>query len=143
VAARCEAAAKHQGAASDAYAGAEFAVPHDKAEEAEALRLQGIALDELRDIAVPMLWLRATTVDGLFAKAKAMKFSIPAMTTRSEIRLKKASRMRICSIRNRQSWPSCAICSRWPVRRRQPREVRGVGAAITRSRGGPKPPLFR
>jgi hypothetical protein len=75
--ARCVAAAKRYEAASDVYARAEFAVPHDEAEEAEALRLQHIALDELRDLAVPMLWLRASTVDGLLAKAKAMRFSLP------------------------------------------------------------------
>jgi hypothetical protein len=46
---RCEAAAKLADVASDAYARAEFASPHNEAEEAEALRLQGIALDELRD----------------------------------------------------------------------------------------------
>jgi hypothetical protein len=77
LAARCEAATKRYYAASDAYAEAEFAVPHNEAEEAETLRLQSIALDELRDLAMPMLWLRASTVDGLLAKARAMKFSIP------------------------------------------------------------------
>ena len=46
LAAMCETAAKQFEAASDEYARAEFAVPHDGAEEAEALRIQTIALDE-------------------------------------------------------------------------------------------------
>jgi len=70
---RCEAAAKRADVAGDAYAVAEFASPHIEAEEAEALRLQGIALDELEDLAMQVVWMRALTVDGLLAKARAMK----------------------------------------------------------------------
>jgi hypothetical protein len=70
---RCEAAAKRAAVAADAYAVAEFASPHNEAEEAEALRLQGIALDELEDLATQVVWTRALTVDGLLAKARAMK----------------------------------------------------------------------
>jgi hypothetical protein len=55
----------------------QFASPHNGAEEAEAQRLQGIALDELRDLAMPVVWMKASTVDGLLAKARAMKFAFP------------------------------------------------------------------
>jgi hypothetical protein len=74
---RCEAAARRAGVASDAYAVAEFAEPHDQAAEDEALRLQGIALCELGDAALPLVWARATTFAGLLAKARALTCSIP------------------------------------------------------------------
>jgi hypothetical protein len=45
LAARCEAAEKHFNVASDAYAVAELAEPHDQAAEDEAERLQDIASD--------------------------------------------------------------------------------------------------
>jgi hypothetical protein len=74
---RCEAAARRAGVASDAYAVAEFASPHNQAAEDEAERLQHIALDEYRDAALSLVWARATTVAGLLAKARAAKFSFP------------------------------------------------------------------
>jgi hypothetical protein len=74
---RCEAAAKRYGLASDAFAKAEFASPHNEAEEAEAERVQSIALDELRDLGVSLARMQASTVDGLLAKAKALKFAFP------------------------------------------------------------------
>jgi hypothetical protein len=77
LAARCEAAEKHFNVTSDAYGVAEFAEPHDQAAEDEAERLQGIALDELGDAALPLVWARATTFAGLLAKARALTCSIP------------------------------------------------------------------
>jgi hypothetical protein len=77
LASRCEAAGKRSVVATDAYAVAEFAEPHDQAAEDEALRLQGIAIDEFRDAALPLVWARATTVAGLLAKARAAKFFFP------------------------------------------------------------------
>jgi hypothetical protein len=52
---RCEAAAKRADVAADAYGVAEFASPHNEAEEAEALRLQDISLDELNDLATQVV----------------------------------------------------------------------------------------
>jgi hypothetical protein len=74
---RCEAAARRAGVASDAYAVAEFASPHNQAEEDEALRLQGVALDEFRDASLSLIWARASTIGGLIAKARAAKFAFP------------------------------------------------------------------
>jgi hypothetical protein len=82
---RCEAAGKRfdvvSGAyfdvVSGAYDVAEFAEPHDQAAEDEAYRLQGFALDEFRDAALPLVWARATAVAGLLAKARAAKFALP------------------------------------------------------------------
>jgi hypothetical protein len=77
LAAMCETAAKRLKAASDEYARAEFAVPHDGDEEAEALRIQNITLDELSDILMPIVWMRASSVDGLIAKARALQCAFP------------------------------------------------------------------
>jgi hypothetical protein len=77
LAAMCETAAKRFSAASAEYARAEFAVPHDGAEEAEALRIQTIALDENQDIIMPIVWMRASSVDGVLAKARALRCAFP------------------------------------------------------------------
>jgi hypothetical protein len=52
---RCEAAAKRFDVVSDAYDDAENAEPHDQAADDEAFRLQGVALDEFRDAALPLI----------------------------------------------------------------------------------------
>jgi hypothetical protein len=74
---RCTAANERFGVAADAYARAEFAVPHNEAEEAEADRAQMAALDDLRELVLPLARMQPSTFDGLLAKAKAMKFAIP------------------------------------------------------------------
>jgi hypothetical protein len=78
LASRCEAAGNRADAACDALEVAELAKPRAKAAVDEALRLQGIALDEFRDVALPLIWARATTPSGLLAKVRALKFVFPA-----------------------------------------------------------------
>jgi hypothetical protein len=77
LAAMCETAAKRFEAASAEYARAEFAVPHDGAEEAEALRIQTITLDENQDIIMPIMCMRASSFDGVIAKARALQCAFP------------------------------------------------------------------
>jgi hypothetical protein len=62
---------------SRAYAEAEACCWRAKDAEAEAERLQAIALDELRDLGVSLARMRPATFAGVLAKAKAMKFSFP------------------------------------------------------------------
>jgi hypothetical protein len=71
----CEAAGRRTDAAADALAEAESASPHDKAAEPEASRLQGIANDEFEQLSTPLLRMRASTLEGVFAKAKAFKLT--------------------------------------------------------------------
>jgi hypothetical protein len=74
---RCTAANERFGVAADAYARAEFASPHNEAEEAEADRAQSAALDDLRELVLPLARMQPSTFDGLLAKAKALKFANP------------------------------------------------------------------
>ena len=74
---RCIAANERFGVAADAYARAEFASPHNEAEKAEADRAQSAALDDLRELGLPLARMQPSTFDGLLAKAKALKFAIP------------------------------------------------------------------
>jgi hypothetical protein len=74
---RCIAANERFGVAADAYARAEFASPHNEAEEAEANRAQCAALDDLRELVLPLARMQPLTFDGLLAKAKALKFANP------------------------------------------------------------------
>jgi hypothetical protein len=87
---RCEAAAKRADAACDALNVAESAEVRDKTAVDEALRLQGIALDEFRDVALPLIWARATTPSGLLAKVRALKFVFPADDDSMVAKLEKA-----------------------------------------------------
>jgi hypothetical protein len=82
---RCTAANERFGVAADAYARAEFAVPHNEAEEAEADRAQMAALDDLRELVLPLARMQPSTFDGLLVKAKAMKFAIPEGDVRAKI----------------------------------------------------------
>jgi hypothetical protein len=74
---RCIAANERFYVAADAYARAEFESPHNEAEEAEADRAQSAALDDVRELGLPLARMRPSTFDGLLAKAKALKFAIP------------------------------------------------------------------
>jgi hypothetical protein len=74
---RCIAANERFDVAADTYARAEFASPHNEAEEAEADRAQSAALDDLRELGLPLARMQPSTFDGLLAKAKALKFAIP------------------------------------------------------------------
>jgi hypothetical protein len=74
---RCIAANERFDVAADAYARAAFASPHDEAEEAEADRIQGAALDHVEELGLPLARMQPSTFDGLLAKAKALKFAIP------------------------------------------------------------------
>ena len=74
---RCIAANERFDVAADAYARAEFASPHDEAEEAEADRAQTAALDQTQELCLPLARMQPSTFDGLLAKAKALKFAIP------------------------------------------------------------------
>jgi hypothetical protein len=74
---RCIAANERFDVAADAYARAEFASPHNEAEEAEADRAQGAALDDLQELGLSLARMQPSTFDGLLAKAKALKFVIP------------------------------------------------------------------
>jgi hypothetical protein len=71
----CEAAGRRTDVAADALAEAENASPRDKAAEDEAYRLQGLANDEFKQLSTPMLRMRASTLEGVFAKAKAFKLT--------------------------------------------------------------------
>jgi hypothetical protein len=82
---RCIAANERLGAAADAYARAEFASPHNEAEEAEADRGQTAAIADLRELVLPLARMQPSTFDGLLAKAKALKFAIPEGDVRAKI----------------------------------------------------------
>jgi hypothetical protein len=82
---RCIAANERFGVAADAYARAEFASPHNEAEEAEADRAQSAALDDVRELCLPLARMQPSTFDGLLAKAKALKFAIPESDVREKI----------------------------------------------------------
>jgi hypothetical protein len=71
----CEAAGQRTDVAADALAEAENASPHDKAAEDEAHRLQGLANDEFKQLSTPLLRMRASTLEGVLAKAKAFKLT--------------------------------------------------------------------
>jgi hypothetical protein len=82
---RCIAANERLGVAADAYARAEFASPHNEAEEAEADRAQTAAVADLRELVLPLARMQPSTFDGLLAKAKAMGFAIPDSDVRAKI----------------------------------------------------------
>jgi hypothetical protein len=54
-------------------------------ESKEALRIQNITLDELWDILMPTVWMRASSVDGLLAKARALRSAFPDDTAIAEM----------------------------------------------------------
>jgi hypothetical protein len=74
---RCIAANERFEVAAAAYGRVEFASPHNEAEEAEADRAQGAALDDLEELGLSLARMQPSTFDGLLAKAKALKFAIP------------------------------------------------------------------
>ena len=83
---RCIAANERFGVAADAYARAEFASPHNEAEEAKADRAQDAALDDLRELALPLARMQPSTFDGLLAKAKVLGLvAIPDGDVRAKI----------------------------------------------------------
>ena len=85
IADRCIAANERFDVAANAYARAEFASPHDEAEEAETDRAQIAALDCIRELGLPLARMQPSTFDGLLAKAKALKFAIPEGDVMSRI----------------------------------------------------------
>ena len=115
LAARCEAAEKHFNATGGAYDVAMLAEPHDQAAMDEAFRLQGIALDDLGDATLPLVWARATTFAGLLAKARALRCLLPEDT---RIAIEDALQDTGIFGDEAASLTSLATWSRWPGRAR-------------------------